>query len=238
MHDPRQPPRSIAGGSGTAAILRATELRKSFGPTVALKGISLEIQAGEILAIVGPSGAGKSTLLLCLAGILPADGGDVRFKDLSFSTLPDRDLSRLRRREFGFVFQLGQLLPELTGLENVMLPVLLDGARRRDAASRARALLDELGVLDVARKRPGEMSAGQSQRVAVARALVGEPAVVFADEPTGALDSRNAEQVMDLLVRAARTRNAAILLVTHDVRVASHADRCITIRDGRIAEDR
>ncbi len=204
---------------------------------MALADVSLSLLEGEILAILGPSGSGKSTLLLCLAGILHPDEGEVWFRDRSLSSLPDAARSSLRRREFGFVFQLGQLLPELTAVENVALPLLLDGVGGREARSCARALLDELGVLDVADKRPGEMSAGQSQRVAVARALVGEPAVVFADEPTGALDSRNAGQVMDLLVGAAHARGAAILLVTHDGDVASRADRRILLRDGRIAGD-
>lgn len=216
-------------------ILEARGLRKSFGPTVALAEVSLSLLEGEILAILGPSGSGKSTLLLCLAGILPPDEGDVWFRDRSLSSLSDAARSSLRRREFGFVFQLGQLLPELTGEENVALPLLLGGIGRREARSRARALLEELGVLDVADKRPGEMSAGQGQRVAVARALVGEPAVIFADEPTGALDSRNARQVMDLLVGAVHARGTAILLVTHDEDVAARADRRILLRDGRIA---
>jgi putative ABC transport system ATP-binding protein len=225
---PHEPPRA-------SAILGAWGLRKAFGPTVALAEVSLTLLEGEILAILGPSGAGKSTLLLCLAGILDPDQGDVRFRDRSLPSLPDAERSRLRRREFGFVFQLGQLLPELTAVENAALPLLLEGVGRRAAASRALELLEELGVHDVAEKRPGDMSAGQVQRVAVARALIGEPAVIFADEPTGALDSRNARQVMDLLVQASRARGAAILLVTHDGEVAARADRRITLRDGRIA---
>ncbi|WP_328610693.1 ABC transporter ATP-binding protein [Amycolatopsis sp. NBC_00345] len=218
-----------AGG----ALLSAVDLRKSFGPTPALDGAGMDLHAGEVVAVMGPSGSGKSTLLHCLAGIVQPDGGEVRYAGRVLSAMPDRERSALRRTDFGFVFQFGQLVPELTCLENVALPLRLDGVRRGPAEKLAREWLDRLEVGDVADKRPGEASGGQGQRAAVARALVTEPRVVFADEPTGALDSLNGERVMRLLVAAARETGAAVLLVTHEARVAAYSDREIVVRDGK-----
>ena len=187
-------------------LLAAIDLVKAYGPTPALEGASIAVREGEIVAVMGPSGSGKSTLLHCLAGIVSADSGSVTYDGRELSTMSDRARSALRRSAFGFVFQFGQLVPELTCLENVALPLQLDGAGRHDADHRALAWLDRLDVADVAGKRPGEVSGGQAQRVAVARALVGDPRVIFADEPTGALDSLNGERVMQLLTaRRART---------------------------------
>ncbi|MEA5366713.1 ABC transporter ATP-binding protein [Amycolatopsis sp., V23-08] len=214
-------------------LLEAADLRKAYGPTEALAAASLRVRAGEVVALMGPSGSGKSTLLHCLAGIVRPDAGTVRYDGADLAGLSDRARSALRRTDFGFVFQFGQLVPELTCLENVALPLRLNGERRRVAAQRGRQLLDELDLLDVAGRRPGEVSGGQGQRVAVARALVTGPRVVFADEPTGALDSLNGEQVMQLLTSAARERNAAIVLVTHEARVAAYSDREVVVRDGR-----
>jgi putative ABC transport system ATP-binding protein len=188
---------------------------------------------GEVVAVMGPSGSGKSTLLHCLAGILRPDTGSVLYRGAELSSLPDASRSELRRTEFGFVFQFGQLVPELTCLENVALPLRLGGMRRRDAEQSATEWLDRLEVADVAHKRPGETSGGQGQRVAVARALVTGPKVVFADEPTGALDSLNGERVMRLLVSAAKETNAAVVLVTHEARVAAYSDREVVVRDGK-----
>ncbi|HWO61486.1 MAG TPA: ABC transporter ATP-binding protein [Umezawaea sp.] len=214
-------------------LLSATDLHKAFGPTPALAGAGLTVDAGEIVAIMGPSGSGKSTLLHCLAGILTPDSGEVRYRDVDLGSLSDGRRSELRRTEFGFVFQFGQLVPELSCVENVALPLRLAGVKRRDAESRATEWLEKLEVADVAAKRPGETSGGQGQRVAVARALVTAPKVIFADEPTGALDSLNGERVMTLFLAAARATDAAVVLVTHEPRVAAYADREVVVRDGR-----
>ncbi|GII53095.1 ABC transporter ATP-binding protein [Planotetraspora thailandica] len=214
-------------------LLEADGLHKAFGPTKALDGASIAIRAGEIVAIMGPSGSGKSTLLHCLAGIVRPDSGHVRYQGAEISALSDGERSALRRTQFGFVFQFGQLVPELTCLENIALPLRMEGVRRREAEARAAEWLDRLDLADVGRKRPGEVSGGQGQRVAVARALVTRPRAVFADEPTGALDSLNGERVMRLLTEAARETGAAVVLVTHEARVAGYSDREIVVRDGR-----
>nr|WP_229686634.1 ABC transporter ATP-binding protein [Longimycelium tulufanense] len=213
--------------------MEAVDLHKAFGPTPALNGASIRVRAGEVLAVMGPSGSGKSTLLHCLAGILVPDSGQVRYNDRDISSLSEAGRSALRRSDFGFVFQFGQLVPELTCLENVALPLRLTGVRRRAAEHSAREWLERLEVADVAGMRPGETSGGQGQRVAVARALVAGPRVVFADEPTGALDSLNGERVMELLLAAAQDTGAAIVLVTHEPRVAAYSDREVVVRDGR-----
>jgi putative ABC transport system ATP-binding protein len=213
-------------------LLVADDVSKSFGLTRALRGASLQVRPGEVLALTGPSGSGKSTLLHCLSGILAPDSGRVSFEGRDLTAMSDRERSALRRGAFGFVFQFGQLVPELTCLENVALPLRLAGVRRTRAERRAAELLVRLEVVEVAGKRPGQASGGQGQRVAVARALVTDPQVIFADEPTGALDSRNGEQVMRLLVAAAKERGSAVVLVTHEARIASYADREVTFRDG------
>jgi putative ABC transport system ATP-binding protein len=182
---------------------------------------------------MGPSGSGKSTLLHCLAGIVRPDAGTVRYGDRDLTAADDAELSALRRSEFGFVFQFGQLVPELSCAENVALPLRLDGRSRRDAERRALDWLERLEVADLAGKTPGQVSGGQGQRVAVARALATEPRVLFADEPTGALDSLNGEHVMRLLSEAARDTGAAVVLVTHEPRVAAWSDREVVVRDGR-----
>lgn len=223
-------------GDAKDPLLTAEELHLSFGSTQALSSASVRVYAGEVLALMGPSGSGKSTLLHCLAGILNADSGTVSFAGRDLSAMSDAERSALRRSEFGFVFQFGQLVPELTCLENVALPLRLAGVGRREAQRAAGDWLDRLEVADVANKRPGQASGGQGQRVAVARALVSGPRVVFADEPTGALDSLNGERVMQLLVAAARDTGAAVVLVTHEARVAAYSDREAVVRDGRVRE--
>jgi putative ABC transport system ATP-binding protein len=223
----------MTGGppAGTA-LLAATELRKAFGSTFALDGASMRVDAGEVVAVMGPSGSGKSTLLHCLAGIVRPDSGRVEYAGRELSTMSDAARSALRRSDFGFVFQFGQLVPELTGLENVALPLRLNGMSRRAAQRQAAGWLDRLEVSDVAGKRPGELSGGQGQRIAVARALVSNPRVIFADEPTGALDSLNGERVLRLFTQAAREHGAAVVLVTHEARVAAYSDREVVVRDG------
>ncbi|MEU8954247.1 ABC transporter ATP-binding protein [Streptomyces sp. NPDC048518] len=215
------------------SLLVAHGLRKAYGPTTALDGAEFSIHPGEVVAVMGPSGSGKSTLLHCLAGIVRPDEGSISYGGRSLTGMSDAELSALRRSEFGFVFQFGQLVPELTCVENVALPLRLNGVKRKPAEATARSWMERLEVDDVAAKRPGEVSGGQGQRVAVARALATSPRVVFADEPTGALDSLNGERVMELLTDAARTANAAVVLVTHETRVAAYSDREIVVRDGR-----
>ena len=214
-------------------LIVADGLHRWFGATPALAGASITLRAGEVLAVMGPSGSGKSTLLHCMAGILRPDADSVVYGSVPLHSLSDGRRSQLRRTDFGFVFQFGQLVPELTALQNVALPLRLAGEKRRGAEARARGWLDRLEVADVAGKRPGDMSGGQGQRVAVARALVGGPRVIFADEPTGSLDSLNGERVMQLLVATAKQARAAVVLVTHEPRVAAYADREVIVRDGR-----
>ncbi|MEV0395792.1 ABC transporter ATP-binding protein [Polymorphospora rubra] len=215
-------------------FLRARGVVKSYGHTPALRGVSVDVDEGEIVAITGPSGCGKSTLLHCLAGILRPDAGEITYRDQRVDTLPEATRSRLRRTEFGVLFQFGQLVAELTAAENVALPLLFAGTGRREARAAALTWLDRLGVADLADSRPGEMSGGQQQRCAVARALVTEPRVLFADEPTGALDSLTGEQVLTQLVRLAREQRTTVVLVTHDVQVAGYATREVTMRDGGV----
>ncbi|MFF9807435.1 ABC transporter ATP-binding protein [Streptomyces coeruleorubidus] len=215
------------------SLLTAQDLRKAYGPTTALDGAEFSIHPGEVVAVMGPSGSGKSTLLHCLAGIVPPDSGSITYDGREVTSMSDAERSALRRSEFGFVFQFGQLVPELTCVENVALPLRLNGSSRKEAERTALAWMERLEVDELRRKRPGEVSGGQGQRVAVARALVTNPRVVFADEPTGALDSFNGERVMNLLTDAARSANAAVVLVTHEARVAAYSDREIVVRDGK-----
>jgi putative ABC transport system ATP-binding protein len=215
-------------------MLEAIDIQKRFGRTVALDGACLAVSAGEMVAIVGPSGSGKSTLLHCAAGILRPDAGRVVFEGRRVDAMGGAARSELRRTAFGFVFQFGQLVPELTAAENIALPLMLSGTSRRSALSEARRWLAQLDLVEAAHKRPGELSGGEGQRVAVARALVHRPRVVFADEPTGSLDSLSGEVVMNLLVGMAGDEGAAIVIVTHDPRVAAYARRDIVVRDGKI----
>ncbi|GAA3441291.1 ABC transporter ATP-binding protein [Planomonospora venezuelensis] len=206
---------------------------KRFGPAVALAGVGLAV-GGEAVAIMGPSGSGKSTLLHCLAGIMKPDGGEVRLLGQRVDTMRERERSALRRTRFGFVFQFGQLLPELPAEENVALPLMLGGVRRGEAVRRAREWFGPLGLGGMEGRRPGELSGGQAQRVAIARALVTRPAVVFADEPTGALDQATGHDTMRLLVEATRGNDASLVVVTHDPQVARWCDRTVEVRDGRV----
>ncbi|GAA1794174.1 MULTISPECIES: ABC transporter ATP-binding protein [Leucobacter] len=221
--------------SSAPPILRLRGVRKRFGLDTALDGVDLDVRAGEVLAIMGPSGSGKSTLLHVLAGVYAPDEGSAHYLDTLVSELGEADRARLRLEEFGFVFQFGQLLPDLTALDNVALPLLIAGRPRRQAVRQAKSWLTQLGLADHAGKRPGELSGGQAQRVAIARALVTAPRIVFADEPTGSLDSLSAEQVMATLLELAKGTGATVVIVTHDPRVAAYADREVVVRDGRIS---
>jgi putative ABC transport system ATP-binding protein len=216
-------------------IIEARDVVLSFGQTPALRGASMSAAPGDIVAVMGPSGSGKSTLLHCLAGILVPEAGEVWYDGRRVDTLDEPQRSTLRRDRFGFVFQFGQLVPELTAEENIALPLLLGGARRPAALTKARAWFERLGLGGLEQRRSGELSGGEAQRVALARGLVAEPEVLFADEPTGSLDSLAGEQVMDLLVLAAREQGITVILVTHEPRVAAYADREVIVRDGRVS---
>ena len=230
----------MSGAKGFSAvqvggvIIEARDLVLSFGETPALRGASVSVKRGEVVAVMGPSGSGKSTLLHCLAGILVPDSGEVHFDGQCLDTIREAERSRLRRDRFGFVFQFGQLVPELTAEENVALPLLLGGARREEALHGARAWFERLELDGLERHRTGEMSGGQAQRVALARGLVAKPDVLFADEPTGSLDSLTGELVMGLLTRTAREEGTTVVLVTHEPRVAAYADREVIVRDGKV----
>jgi len=216
------------------SLIEARGVVRSFGETPALRGASVSVTAGEILAVMGPSGSGKSTLLHCLAGILTPDSGEIRFDGRRIDTMGEAERSALRRDHFGFVFQFGQLVPELTAEENVALPLLLAGARRAAALGQARPWFATLGLDGLEQRRSGELSGGQAQRVALARGLVASPRVLFADEPTGSLDSLAGEQVMNLLTAAVRDQGTTVVLVTHEPRVAAYADREVIVRDGTV----
>ena len=218
----------------TGNVVEARGLSLSFGSTPALRGASLAVRRGEVVAVMGPSGSGKSTLLHCLAGILVPGEGEVWFAGQRLDSLSDDRRSALRRDRFGFVFQSGQLVPELTAEENVALPLLLAGARRVAALERARPWFERLGLDGLEQRRSGELSGGQAQRVALARGLVAGPRVLFADEPTGSLDSLAGELVMNLLTAAVREQGTTVVLVTHEPRVAAYADREVIVRDGKV----
>ena len=229
-------PHAPGDGGGRRSLVKALDVYRSFGRTPALTGASLSVSKGEILAIMGPSGSGKSTLLHCLAGIFTPDSGEVWFDGQRLDTLSDAKRTELRRTAFGFVFQFGQLVPELTVTDNIALPLLLGRASRKAAYGAAESWLPRLDLDGVGRRRTGELSGGQAQRVALARALVARPQVLFADEPTGSLDTLTGELVMDLLVGSAREEGTTVVLVTHDARVAAYADREVLVRDGKVVD--
>lgn len=222
-----------AASSGTT-VIEGAGLAKRFGTTVALDGVDIAVGSGESLAIMGPSGSGKSTLLHCLAGIMRPDSGAVTLLGTRIDTLGENRRSELRRTRFGFVFQFGQLLPELPADENVALPLMLGGMATGRAVAQARTWFGPLGLGGMERRRPGELSGGQAQRVALARALVTGPSVIFADEPTGALDQATGHETMRLLVGAARHHGASLILVTHDPQVAAWCTRVVEVRDGHL----
>ena len=222
-------------------ILKAEGVRKIYrsgaDSIVALHGLDLVVPQGEFLAVMGPSGSGKTTLLNCLSGLDEIDDGRVLVDDLSIHELSDRERTKHRAKEMGFIFQAFNLIPVFTATENVELPLLLAGVREHDARARARETLERIGLGHRLERRPTELSGGEQQRVAVARALAGKPRIVWADEPTGNLDSEMAAAVIQLLAEL-HDEGLTIVLVTHDPTVAAHADRLITVRDGRIVEDR
>lgn len=213
-------------------ILQGKALGLSLGATSILRGVDVTVEAGEVITIMGPSGSGKSTLLHVLAGLLRPDDGEVLFEGGRIDSLSERARSTLRLKRMGFVFQFGDLIPELTLEENVELPLRLTGVSRASARDRAVEMLSSLAIDQVSHRRADEVSGGQAQRAAVARALVHRPAIVFADEPTGSLDTLSGELVLEALVSAARQEGAAVVLVTHEPKVAAYADRAVVLRDG------
>ena len=223
------------------AMVEARDLEKTYaagGTTVhALRGVDLRIPRGEMVAVMGPSGCGKTTLLNCLSGLDEFDSGEVLVGGESISGMSDRRRTRFRAERMGFVFQTYNLIPVLSAVENVELPLLVAGVRSREARGRALSVLRMVGLADQVNKRPNEMSGGQQQRVTVARSLVNEPAIVWADEPTGALDSETSAEIMDLLVYLNQEKGQTFVLVTHDISVARRARRLVRMRDGKIESD-
>ncbi|MFJ9430651.1 ABC transporter ATP-binding protein [Streptomyces sp. NPDC101490] len=217
-------------------ILRAEGVDLFYGTEQAVSGAEFTLKRGEVAAVMGSSGSGKSSLLYCLAGVLPPSAGTVTFDGIRLASLPDGELSALRRTRLGFVFQYGELLPELTVEENAALPLRLAGISKAHAHVMAAHVLGRLGMSDLLRRRTSQLSGGQSQRVAVARALVHRPDVVFADEPTGSLDSVNAETVLKEFLWLARRQKTAVVIVTHDAEVAARADTRYTMSDGVLAQ--
>lgn len=216
-------------------LINAKDIKKLYGKTEALRGVSIEVKPGEILAIMGPSGSGKSTLLHSLAAITSVDSGEIEFEGKRIDKLNDDQRTILRRSSFGFVFQFGQLVPELTALDNAALPLLLNGSGRSKSYKQARNWLVRVGLEDKENNLPGELSGGQAQRVAIARAMVIEPKVLFADEPTGSLDSLSSEKIMELFISTAKEHGTTIVMVTHEPTIAAYADREVIVRDGQIA---
>lgn len=215
-------------------LIRAHRLNAKFGERLVLDHVDFEVMGGEIVAIAGRSGSGKTTLLRALSGILPVDSGEITYGPVRIDALGDTDRTLLRRTDFGFVFQNSLLIPELTALENVVLPLLLRGDRRDEANERGQEWLTRVSVDHRSGAYPAQLSGGESQRVALARAMVIDPKVIFADEPTGSLDSHNAEIVMGQLVSAATSAGASVIVVTHDQSTAAYASRQIEFSDGRI----
>lgn len=218
------------------SILSIRNIHKSFGALEVLKGIDTDIARGEIVSIVGASGAGKTTLLQVMGTLLRPDEGSITLADTDVTRLGDAALSRFRNQHIGFIFQFHQLLPEFTALENVMLPALIAGQSKRVAANRAAELLDFMGLTARAEHKPTELSGGEQQRVAAARALTNRPDIVFADEPTGSLDTHNRSELQALFFRLRRELNQTFVIVTHDEKFAAQTDRCIRLADGRVVD--
>lgn len=217
-------------------MIQLEGVTKSFGNLQVLKGIDLGIEKGEIVSIVGPSGAGKTTLLQIMGTLDAADSGSVMINGIVVNKMKEKELSAFRNKHIGFVFQFHQLLPEFTALENVMIPAFIAGLGQREASAAARELLDFMGLSDRGSHKPNELSGGEKQRVAVARALINNPSVVLADEPSGSLDSRNKEELHQLFFELRERFGQTFVIVTHDEGLASTTDRTIHIVDGRIQE--
>ena len=215
-------------------MIKVNNIHKSFGDLEVLKGVSLEVGKGEIVSIVGASGAGKTTLLQILGTLLPADSGEVEIAGTKIFGLNEKRTAEFRNRHIGFVFQFHNLLPEFSALENVMMPALIGGTKRKEAKQRAFELLEAVGLTDRANHKPAQLSGGEQQRVAIARALINRPSVVFADEPTGNLDTHNRDEIQRLLFEVREKFGQTIVMVTHDERLAEMADRKIVMSDGQV----
>ncbi len=215
-------------------MIHLRNITKSFGQLQVLKGIDLDISKGEIVSIVGPSGAGKTTLLQIMGTLDKPDTGTVEIDGVDTSRMSQKRLSRFRNQKIGFVFQFHQLLPEFTALENVMIPAFIGGMGKKEAKARAEELLAFMGLSDRAQHKPNELSGGEKQRVAVARALVNNPAVVMADEPSGSLDTKNKEELHQLFFDLRERFGQTFVIVTHDEGLANLTDRTIHMRDGQI----
>ncbi|AOP49706.1 ABC transporter ATP-binding protein [Streptomyces lydicus] len=236
---PGFPGSSTSPRAATAVAARATDLSKVYGQgetrVVALDSVSVEFGKARFTAIMGPSGSGKSTLMHCLAGLDTISGGSARIGDTELASLNDKQLTRLRRDKIGFIFQAFNLLPTLTALENITLP--MDIAGRRPDREWLDRVIQTVGLSGRLKHRPSQLSGGQQQRVAVARALAAQPEIIFADEPTGNLDSRSGAEVLGFLRESVRAMNQTIVMVTHDPVAAAHADRVVFLADGRIVEE-
>lgn len=223
------------------SIVKTEQLTKVYGKgttaVTALNQLNIDIQPGEFVAVMGPSGCGKSTLLHLIGGLDQPTSGQVSLNGQVLSGLNDDNLAQLRRRQIGFVFQFFNLIPVLGAVENAALPLILDGVKQSEAQQRAEAWLTRIGLGDRLTHRPDQLSGGQQQRVALARALVAEPALVLADEPTGNLDSRAADEIATLLRQISDEWNRTVLMVTHDPRIAAHADRIIFLKDGTVVDE-
>ena len=217
-------------------MIKVEKIFKSFGRLQVLKGIDLEVSKGEVVSIVGPSGAGKTTLLMIMGTLEEADSGRIYIDDHELSSLNEKKLSDFRNKNIGFVFQFHQLLPEFNALENVMIPALIGHAKHSEAEARAKELLRMMGLSERITHKPAELSGGEKQRVAVARALINDPLVVFADEPSGSLDSDNKEELHKLFFELRDKLNQTFIIVTHDEQLASITDRTIHMIDGQIVD--
>ena len=215
-------------------MIKVSNIEKSFGDLKVLRGVSLEVEKGEIVSIVGASGAGKTTLLQIIGTLLPADGGEVEINGTKLFALNEKRTAEFRNRHIGFVFQFHNLLPEFSALENVMMPALIGGAKRKEAKQRALELLSAVGLSERAEHKPAQLSGGEQQRVAIARALMNKPSVLLADEPTGNLDTHNRDEIQRLLFEVREKFGQTIIMVTHDERLAEMADRKIVMSDGAI----
>jgi putative ABC transport system ATP-binding protein len=217
-----------------SVIIKVSELHKEFDSREVLRGVNLDVYKGEVLSIMGPSGSGKSTLLYCMAGILPVNRGSIFFNNVDLAKYQLDTLIKLRRTSFGFIFQFGELVPELPVRDNIALPLLLKGVKKKQAYQTADKWATLVGIENVASSLPHTLSGGETQRVAIARAMAIDPEVIFADEPTGSLDSVNAKKIMELFVDLAHKYNKTIILVTHSRETAAYADRIILLGDGII----
>jgi putative ABC transport system ATP-binding protein len=223
------------------SLVQTKDLTKTYGSgktsVTALDHVNIRVEDGEFIAIMGPSGCGKSTLLHLLGGLDTPSEGDVIIEGNSITEMPDEQLTELRRRKIGFVFQFFNLIPVLTAAENAALPVTLEGVRPVDAAARATEWLSRFGLTERSSNRPNQLSGGEQQRVAIARALVAEPSLILADEPTGNLDTRSGDEIASLLRNVSKDYNRTIIMVTHDPRIAAYADRIIFLKDGKVVDE-